>query len=61
MHKFYKENRTQGFQCKKESAPMTVKNKIEEAVEWYRQNRPLYEALAMSVQFIIQEVLKQKK
>ena len=29
---------------------MTAKNKIEEAVECYRQNRPLYEALAMSVQ-----------
>jgi putative GTP pyrophosphokinase len=40
---------------------VTTKNRIEEAVEWYRQNRPIYEALALSVQFTTEEVLKQKK
>ena len=40
---------------------MMGKNKLDEAVDWYRINRPIYESLALSVQFIVQEVLEQKK
>jgi putative GTP pyrophosphokinase len=40
---------------------LATKSKIEEAVEWYNANFPLYEALASRVESIVREILKQKK
>ena len=39
---------------------MAVKSKIEDAVEWYKQNFSIYEELAIRVESIIKEVLKQQ-
>lgn len=40
---------------------MAAKDKIEEAVEWYRADSPLYEELALLVESVVKEMLKQKK
>ena len=39
---------------------MADASKVKEAVEWYRQNRILYEALAKKVESIIREILDSK-
>ena len=40
---------------------MAAKTKIEEAVEWYRAYSHLYEELALLVESVLKEMLKQKK
>jgi ppGpp synthetase/RelA/SpoT-type nucleotidyltranferase len=40
---------------------LAAKDKIEEAVEWYRADSPLYEELALLVESVVKEMLKQKK